>query len=290
MNAADDEAKVLIGVAGLAVLLGGSLLPAPEERGNFHHEGGMRMTTMPMPIRSFLACHAHLGAPLALFEKLARAVPPLRPAASLVNEGLQRYTDYRAQAFDRKHSTDTFSRIGMKKLGLEDELGDGFNNWAYGPICGDFFHEIVREIRHRGELTFFDVGSGKGLPLMLAGEHGFRRIVGIELSQALCETARTNFARYTASTGRQINAEVICSDFMKYELPNEPTTFFLNNPFPHYIARHAIRHIEESIVKHPRRVVIAYRRMQLPTLRQLEASPHLRLELTTPYWQIFSSR
>jgi 16S rRNA A1518/A1519 N6-dimethyltransferase RsmA/KsgA/DIM1 with predicted DNA glycosylase/AP lyase activity len=209
---------------------------------------------------------------------------------NVARERLARYTDDRARSFDRKHGTDTFTRIQMKELGLKDDLGGTFSNWAYGPICPEFFHEIVREISNREELVFLDVGSGKGLPLMLAGDYGFRRVVGIELSEELNVVARKNFSAYTASTGKPVNAEIICGDFMKHELPNEPTAFFLNNPFPDYIATHAVTHIENSIAKHPRRVVIAYRHMQEPILRQLEASPNLRLELTTPYWQIFTTR
>lgn len=244
---------------------------------------------MPTLLRRFLACRAHLGAPLALFERVARSVRPLEPVANAARGGLARFTDMQARAFDRKHGTETFARVHMKDLGLKDEHGDDFANWSYGPICPAFFHEMMREIEDRHELTFIDVGSGKGLPLMLAGDYGFRRIVGIEMSEELNDVARKNFVRYTASTRRPIHAEIVCGDFMKTELPAEPTVFFLNNPFPRYIATLAVAHIEESIERHPRRVVVAYRRMQEPILRQLEASPHLRLELTTPYWQIFTT-
>jgi len=250
----------------------------------------MRGVAAANPIRQFLACRAHLGAPLALLHKAARSLPPLRPLAELASQGLGLYTDARGRAFDRAHGTDTFFRVPMKELGLRDPRGADFDNWAYGPIGPDFFHEMMRPIPDRGELTFFDVGSGKGLPLMLAGDHGFRRVVGIELSRDLCDLAQRNFARYAASTGKPVAAEVLCGDFMEHELPDEPTVFFLNNPFPHYLATHAVAHIEASIRRHPRRVVLAYRRMQLPTLRQLEASPLLALHLSTPYWQIFATR
>ena len=178
----------------------------------------------------------------------------------------------------------------MDKLGLVDPDGDRFDNWAYGPICHDFFHEMMRQIPDRGSLTLFDVGSGKGLPIMLAGAHGFRRVVGIELSESLCDVARSNFASYEKKTGRPVRAEIVCGDFMEHALEDEPTVFFLNNPFPGYIAKRAVIHIERSVEAHPRRVVIAYRRMPRATLAQLEASRWFRLELATPYWQIFTTR
>lgn len=247
------------------------------------------MNALPTHLRRFLACRAHFGAPLALLVRASRSVRPLEPVANVVRGGLARYTEYQRDRFDALHGTDTASRIAMSRLGLKDEHGDDFANWAYGPICPDFFREMMREIARRDELTFFDVGSGKGLALMLAGDYGFRRVAGIELSDSLNDVARKNFESYRARTGKRVNAEIICGDFMKHELPNEPTAFFLNNPFPAYIATHAVKHIEESIVKHPRRVVVAYRQAQVPILRQLQASPHLRLELTTPYWHIFTT-
>jgi hypothetical protein len=240
--------------------------------------------------RRFLACRAHGGAPLAVVERLAKAVPPLARPTKAANAALARYTDWRARSFDREHGTDTFHRVSMSKLGLVDKHGERFDNWAYGPICGDFFHEMMRHVPGRSELTLYDVGSGKGLPLMLAREHGFRRVVGIELSEELCQTARTNFESYSKKTGRPVEAEVICGDFLEHRLPSEPTAFFLNNPFPHYIAKRAIEHIERSVEEDPRRVVIAYRRMPRPTLEQLEASKTFTLHLTTPYWQIFATR
>jgi hypothetical protein len=216
-------------------------------------------------------------------------VKPLRPAANAVNNAFAQYTDWRARSWDKAHGTDTYNRVSMWKLGLVDEKGDNFDNWAYGPICHDFFDEMMEHVPRRHELTFFDVGSGKGLPLMLAGRHGFRRVVGIELSQDLCTVARSNFARFEQATGRAVDAEIVCGDFMEHALPDEPTAFFLNNPFPHYLAKLAVEHIERSVEASPREVVIAYRRMPRPTYDQLMASKHFDLVLTTPYWQIFST-
>jgi predicted RNA methylase len=249
-----------------------------------------KSSVLPTPLRRFLACTAHFGAPLALLTKASSAVRPLRPVTVRLNQMLSHYTDARAKRFDAKYGTDTFERVPMATLGLQDAENRDFDNWAYGPICSDFFHEMMRAIPRSGELVFFDVGTGKGLPLLLAGEHGFRRIVGIELSQELCDIAARNIEKFNARAARRVDAEIICGDFMKHDLGSEPTVFFLNNPFPSRLALPAMKHIEESIVRHHRRVVIAYRRMQAPTLRYLLASKHFKIDLTTPYWQIFSSR
>ena len=91
---------------------------------------------------------------------------------------------------------------------------------------------MAEAIPARHTLTFLDVGMGKGLAVMRAREFGFRKLVGAELSQSLCDTAAKNFEAYAKSTGSPLEASIVCGDFMKIELADEPTAFFLNNPFP----------------------------------------------------------
>lgn len=44
--------------------------------------------------------------------------------------------------------------------------------------------------------TFIDIGCGEGRVLLMAAEHGFRKIIGIDLAADLCLTARGNVERY----------------------------------------------------------------------------------------------
>ena len=90
-----------------------------------------------MNVKGLLSTRAHFGAPLALLRGVASKLPPLRPVAKAANQLLARYTDVRARAFDAEHGTDTFGRVGMRELGLEDD-GANYEGWMYGPICQDF--------------------------------------------------------------------------------------------------------------------------------------------------------
>jgi SAM-dependent methyltransferase len=177
----------------------------------------------------------------------------------------------------------------MADIGCEDPRGKDFDGWMYGPINQDFFDEMLRHVERRRELTFLDVGMGKGLALMLAARWGFDALMGIELSAPLIDIARDNFGRYERKTGRRIEAQVLCGDFMELKLSDAPTLFFLNNPFPHEIAALAVAHILKSLAELPRRVVIVYRRAAAETQALLDASPLLRSERRTPYWKIWSS-
>jgi hypothetical protein len=216
-------------------------------------------------------------------------VPGLGQPVDAVRRTLARYSDHRAKQFDRKHGTDTFSRARMTELGCTDEVGKDFDGYMYGPINEDFFGEIARRVPDRAELTFCDVGMGKGLAMMLAHEWGFGRLLGVELSNVLVQIAQQNFERYRRSTGRTLEADVVCDDFMKYPLPERPTFFFLNNPFPHYLAERAVAHITSSLSAHPRRVVVAYRRAPTQTVAMLDAAPQLKVARRTPYWAMWES-
>jgi SAM-dependent methyltransferase len=240
-------------------------------------------------LRGLNDCLAHGGAMIAVLEKLARAAPALAIPARTVQRLAARYTDARARAFDAKHDTDTFARAKMVDLGLKDPTGNDFEGWMYGPINHDFFDEIVRHVDGPENLTFLDVGSGKGLALILAERWGFRSLVGVELSPELVDVAQGNFTRYEKRTGRHVEAQMVVGDFMEQALKPEPTLFFLNNPFPHSIAQHAVTHILKSIEQHPRRAVIVYRRCEPRTQAMLDDSPLLREHRRTPYWKIWQT-
>jgi SAM-dependent methyltransferase len=201
-----------------------------------------------------------------------------------------RYSDEKVRAFDRRYETDTFERIDLGVLGI-GERDDALARWQYGPINPDFFREIMRAgpaDLHR--LTFLDVGSGKGLALMLASEYRFRRIVGVEMSKELNEVARRNLAAYAKNGGSQVETHLICADFNLLALPLEPTFYFLNNPFPEHLAHEAVSHFEASFAANPRDAWVLWRRCTLPIIDRLDASPHLDLTVATPYWRLYRTR
>jgi len=216
-------------------------------------------------------------------------VPLLRPASRLAEELLDRYSDYRARAFDRRYGIDTFERVELQHLDIPD-LDPRFGRWLYGPINPDFFEEMMGAIPVPfAETTFCDVGSGKGLAVFLAERWGFRRLWGVEFSAALIERAKVNASQFERKTGRPLHVEWTCGDFMALELPAEPTLYFLNNPFPADIAECAIRHLEESLKRHPRRSWILWRKPGREIAARLDASPIWRAEQTTPFWRFYAT-
>jgi SAM-dependent methyltransferase len=241
-------------------------------------------------IRDLVHCTSHLGAVLAVL-RLVLCKVRLHALYRLLEQACARYSDARARAFDREHGTDTFARVHLRDLGLgagDESLG----GWQYGPINPDFFREMMRAAPpHRDRLTFLDVGSGKGLALMLASEYRFRRIVGVELSAELNERAAENLAKYGAAVGREVRADLLCADFLDLPLPAEPTFYFFNNPFPESVGRRAVAHVQRALETAQRSETwILWRRCTLPIIDLLEASSRLDLAVATPYWRLYRSR
>ncbi len=78
--------------------------------------------------------------------------------------------------------------------------------------------------------VFMDFGCGKGRPLVVASEYPFRRIIGVELSPALADVAKSNAARIAADYPERTSIEVVEGDATLYEPPQGYLVLFLYNP------------------------------------------------------------
>lgn len=234
---------------------------------------------------------SHLGLPLTVLRRLAARAPVLRPPVRWAERALQRYTDWRTAAFDRRYGTETFERVELNHLEVGAHLKGSYETWMYGPINPQFFDEMMKGISVPwAETTFVDIGAGKGLALMLASRYGFKRLWGIEFSRALVDAGERNVARYAQHVKHPVKVDWTCDDFLQVDLPNEPSLYFLNNPFPHAIAEKVIRALEKSLAEHPRPAWVLYRKALRQTADQLDASPQLEKVKVTPFWRFYRSR
>ncbi len=106
--------------------------------------------------------------------------------------------------------------------------------------------------------VFADVGAGKGVAVLLAGELAVRRAIGVELSPDLAATARRN----VELNRRRLKAErieIVTSDVLQWEIPDDLTVVFLYNPFGGQVFSAVVRALIESYDRAPRRVRIIYR-------------------------------
>ena len=242
-------------------------------------------------LRGLVDSTTHFGGALTVLRRLARGSLAGGRAVDRLEHWMGLYTDYRTRAFDRRYGTDTYERSHLSNLEIEGGLDPRFGTWMYGPINPDFFREMMRSLGEEAhDLGFYDVGAGKGLALMLASDYPFRELVGVEFSPPLVEAGKRNIAIYERATSRALNVEWVCADFMQHPLPPRPSLFFMNAPFPWEIAESALKHIEASIERHPRKAVVLYRKPHGKTVEYLDASPHLTPLRSSPYWRAWVSR
>lgn len=144
-------------------------------------------------------------------------------------------------AFDQQYGTDTGGAVPLWKLKLDSP------NAAFGikyqpsdeqeiRAAIAFLHENPRDI------TFIDLGCGKGRVLLVAATQGFRQMIGVEFAHELAEVARRNLAKMHVT-----NAAVVHGDAADYEFPDrDPTIVYLYNPFLEEVIAKVIVNLKKS--------------------------------------------
>jgi SAM-dependent methyltransferase len=161
-----------------------------------------------------------------------------------------------SDGFDLEHNVETSGRVHVTDLDIADP------NWIhaspYVPTPSRFLRETLAGLDMRFEdLTFIDLGSGKGRVLLMASEFPFRKIIGVEISSELTELAGRNIASYKgAQRCRDLN--LVCMNFTRFDFPQEPLFVFLYNPASLHLSRVVARNLMNSLKKCPRPAWILY--------------------------------
>ena len=147
-------------------------------------------------------------------------------------------------------------------VGWRDRLLGVFHS-PYQPTERELFHEMIHALEHQqnfnfADFTFLDLGSGKGRTLLMASDHPFRRVVGVELLPALHAIAVENLAHYRSKSQECFNCESICADATRFPLPETPLVIYLFNPFPEAGLSRSLTNLEGSVRKNPRLAYVLY--------------------------------
>ena len=185
--------------------------------------------------------------PVHLFKEY-RATKSLRP-------------DDHVSEFDREHGVDTEGEFGGWTYLSDLEISSP--NWIdgndYAAIEPLRFQQVLARLDiHFEDYTFVDFGSGKGRALLLASEYPFKRILGLEFSPELHQTAEENLRRYRSETQICRDVQLLNVDFADYALPPEPSVLFFFHPCNTRVLSQVIAGIGRSLLSHPRPLYIAY--------------------------------
>ena len=129
------------------------------------------------------------------------------------------------------------------------------NNWYESP---DYWciRKVAKIIKPQPEahVVFYDLGSGKGRILCVMAQQPFKKVVGVELFEHLCEAARKN-AQYMRR--RKAPIEIVCDDVTRADI-SDGTVYFMFNPFGADTMREVIANIKRSLSSNPRDIIIIY--------------------------------
>jgi SAM-dependent methyltransferase len=147
--------------------------------------------------------------------------------------------------FDRMNGVDTGGYTYLKQLRIDSpNWRDGNSHIAVDP---DEFRSAMEAVdADLSQLTFIDLGSGKGRAMMLARQYPFKERIGVEFSEELVRIARAN------------GIETIHADATEYDLPPVPTLLFLYNPFGRETMDKVAKRTKASLEANPRELIVVY--------------------------------
>lgn len=181
----------------------------------------------------------------------------------------------RQAPFDSVYDVDTAESVELWDLPEADQLWVG-RNARYSPTpVRTVLNALSRcDVRHE-EVTFVDVGCGKGRVLLLATEFPFRRIIGVEASETLSKIARSNVERASKMRDGCDRIEIIHADATKFDIPHDAGLFYFYEPFSLDVSQAVLERIEDSILQYPRSVVLCFTGRGQPDGQgsDLEATP-----------------
>ena len=140
----------------------------------------------------------------------------------------------RGQRFDADHGVVTEALLFLGELDPE-AIGDAIEDAThYEPTPVKECTALLDALPIRVDgWTFVDIGAGMGRVALLASLRAFKQVVGVEVSGALCETARDNLVRWRRAhpAAPCKDVRIVHADAAEFRLPHGNLVVYLYNPF-----------------------------------------------------------
>lgn len=152
--------------------------------------------------------------------------------------------------YERRYGVRTSEQVN---LDAHDEVNIGYTPMNWRQL------KWALPVRSVGpDDVFIDIGSGKGRAVLVAAvDYPFGRVIGVELTRELHETAERNMAA-AAGKLRAGKVELVRADVREYRIPDDVTVVFLNNPVRGSIFVSVLDSISASQKRRPRPMRLIY--------------------------------
>ena len=103
---------------------------------------------------------------------------------------------------------------------------------AYFGVAPSVFQALLKRWQRTvpaapvDSFTFMDIGAGMGRAMLLASQHPFRKVIGIELNPLLADIASRNITKWQAAERRSRLCGIICGDIIDARIPQWPVPAF----------------------------------------------------------------
>ena len=123
---------------------------------------------------------------------------------------------------------------------------------CYDPVGYATLDRLFDRLALGTEDVFIDFGSGQGRAVFTAASRGLRRVIGVELDEALVRVAEENLRAFR---GDGSAVEFVCRDAADFD-PIEGTVFFMYAPFGAKTFAEVVENIKRSLSSRPRKIRI----------------------------------
>lgn len=175
---------------------------------------------------------------------------------AFTQRGRRKEAARRELAFDRRYGVETAGIVRLDDLAFRS--ASKVHGTRYEAITPEAFQGLLERVDlGAGDLTFIDLGSGKGRAVLLAALYPFRRIVGVEFSPELTAIARRNVEIFQPPDKRCDEIELLCEDAAAYRFPDEPSLVYIYNSFEGPLMQRVLANLGASAAAQPRRLLLA---------------------------------
>jgi SAM-dependent methyltransferase len=151
-----------------------------------------------------------------------------------------------------ERSGETSEAVGLDELGLAH---DGYHD--YEPSAWLGLRRALRGLEIGPSQTFLDIGCGKGRVVAQAARRPFGRVLGVELSARLAESAR-GLVEADRRRRRCGEVEIVVADVTAWSMPDDVTLAYVYNALGGTALVAMLDRIAESVDRAPRPLLLLY--------------------------------
>ncbi len=158
---------------------------------------------------------------------------------------------------DRELGIKARRTVGKDRLGLEGP--NVAHAERYEPSPPGVLNDMLLTLDFDpAKTTFVDIGCGKGRVICHAALRPFAKVVGIDLSETLCNDARENLERLNRQSRRAKVVEVLHRDAARYRFGPGPLLVYLFNPFKGPVLRAVLSNLLARQRRDPAPIHVLY--------------------------------